>query len=134
MTESYSEIRAAAIDGRAHNVYYRQAQLERLTQSLLKRVPEVREAITAGYGHTAGETAVELNLTLEALKRDYDSIQPTKAHAEEYLVAAGKSAPTNKTPFGIVYIEPCVHTLLYSVLVPVSAAIAAGNCVIVLVC
>ena len=47
-------------------------------------------------------------------------------------MAKGKDASGNREPMGIVYIEPTRHTLLYSVISPVSSAIAAGNCIVVL--
>ena len=34
MADSFAELRAAAIDGRTHNIYYRQHQLEALHQDL----------------------------------------------------------------------------------------------------
>jgi hypothetical protein len=70
---------------------------------------------------------------LSALKQSYETLQPTKAHADEYLLASGSDAPDAKIPAGIAYIEPCTHTLFFSVIAPLSAAIAAGSCAIVLV-
>lgn len=133
MTDGFAELRASVIDGRAHNVYYRQHQLEALHQALLNHASEIREAIAADYDHSPAEIAIELHLVLSALKRNYDLLQPPQAHSNEYLLAEGKDAPANRAPAGIVYIEPCVHTLFFSVVAPLSAAIAAGNCVIVLV-
>ncbi|TKA69893.1 hypothetical protein B0A55_07522 [Friedmanniomyces simplex] len=132
MAEIFPRIRAAAIDGRAHNVFYRQAQLEQLCQALISNASKLRDAIATDYRHSPAETAVELNLAISAIRRDYATLDPKQAHAEEYLIASGEDAPGSTRPVGVVYIEPCTHTLLYSVVVPLSAAIAAGNCVIVL--
>ncbi|KAM0690168.1 hypothetical protein Q7P36_008935 [Cladosporium allicinum] len=123
---------SAAIDGRTHNIYYRQHQLEALHQALLDHSSEIKNAIAADTDHTSSEIAIEIHLALSALKTSYETLQPTKALADEYLIASGKNAPENRVPVGIAYIEPCAHTLLYSVVAPLSAAIAAGNCVIVL--
>jgi len=133
MTTPFPALRAAAIDGRTHNIYYRQHQLEALHQGLLDHTSEIKDALAADYDHTPAEIAIEIHLALSALKTSYETLQPTKALAEEYLIASGKDAPANRVPAGIAYIEPCTHTLLYSVVAPLSAAIAAGNCVIVLV-
>lgn len=133
MADSFAEIRAAAIDGRTHNIFYRQHQLEALHKALLDHVNEIKEAIATDYDHTPAEIAVEINLALSALKHSYETLQPVQAHAEEYLLASGNDAPTCKIPAGIAYIEPCTHTLFFSVVAPLSAAIAAGNCAIVLV-
>lgn len=133
MDDTFSQIRAAAIDGRAINIFYRQKQLEQLCNALIKRSPEIREAIAADYGHSPTEIAVELHSALQSVKRDYESLRPDEEHKREYLIAAGKDARSVKKLAGIVYVQPCTHTLFYSVIVPLSAAIAAGNCVIVLV-
>jgi len=133
MADNFSHIRAAAIDERCHNVFYRQTQLERLSKALIDKSSDIRQAIATDYGYTPAEVAIELHLALGAVKRDYASLQPKEAHEEEYLIAVGKDAKSIRKPAGIVYIEPCKHTLFYSVVVPLSAAIAAGNCVIVLV-
>ena len=133
MSTPFAPLRAAAIDGRTHNIYYRQHQLEALHQALLDHSSEIRNAIAADTDHTPAEIAIEIHLALSALKASYETLQPSQAHADEYLIAFGKDAPANTVPAGIAYIEPCAHTLLYSVVAPLSAAIAAGNCVIVLV-
>ncbi|SMQ51370.1 unnamed protein product [Zymoseptoria tritici ST99CH_3D7] len=129
-TESFVELRAAAIDGRTHNIYYRQHQLEALHQGLLAHASEIQEAIAADYEHSPSEIAIELHLVISSLRTSYETLQPKKALADEYLVASGKDAPNHRFPAGIVYIEPCKHTLLFSIVAPLSAAIAAGNCVI----
>ena len=133
MAESFAELRAAAIDGRTHNIYYRQHQLEALHTALINHASEIKDAIAADYDHSPAEIAVEIHLALSALKQSYETLQPTKAHADEYLLASGSNAPTAKIPAGIAYIEPCTNTLFYSVVAPLSAAIAAGSCAIVLV-
>lgn len=133
MADSFAELRAAAIDGRTHNTYYRQHQLEALHQAILNHASEIREAIASDYDHSPAEVAVEINLALSALKQNYETLKPAKAHSEEYLIASGNDAPATRVPAGIAYIEPCTHTLFFSVIAPLSAAIAAGNCAIVLV-
>jgi acyl-CoA reductase-like NAD-dependent aldehyde dehydrogenase len=130
---SFPDLRAAAIDGRTHNIYYRQHQLEALHSALLSHAPSIRAAISADTTYTPAEIAVEFHLALSALKNAYETLQPAKAHADEYLIAGGCDAPNTKVPAGIAYIEPCAHTLFYSVIVPLGRAIAGGCCVIVLV-
>jgi hypothetical protein len=133
MASPFAPLLAAAIDGRTHNIYYRQHQLEALHQALLDHSSEIKQAIAADTDHTSSEIAIEIHLALSSLKTSYETLQPTKSLADEYLIASGKNAPENRVPVGIAYIEPCTHTLLYSVVAPLSAAIAAGDCVIVLV-
>ena len=130
MGYSFDRLQAAAIDGRAHNVFYRQQQIESLCGTLLENTDKIHEAITSDTGNTFSEVTVEFNLALAAVRADYASLQPTKAREEEYAIANGKNAAQAKVPVGVVYIEPATHTLFYSTIVPLSAAIAAGNCVI----
>ncbi|RMY99900.1 hypothetical protein D0860_08172 [Hortaea werneckii] len=133
MANSFPQIRAAAIDGRAVNVYYRQRQIERLHDAITKASTEILKAIEGDYDHTPAEAATEMHLAMQALTSDYASLQPKQAHHDEYLIASGKNAGSNRRPVGVVYIEPCSkHTLFYSVVVPLSSAMATGNCVIVL--
>ncbi|KAF7193252.1 Aldehyde dehydrogenase, dimeric NADP-preferring [Pseudocercospora fuligena] len=132
MAPIFPRIQAATIDGRYHNIYHRQVELERLCKALTDNVNEIKQAISADYQYSESEIAVEYHLTLSAVKQYYASLSPKKAHDEEYLVASGKDAANHRCPAGIVYIEPIQHTLFYSTIVPLSAALAAGNCVIVL--
>lgn len=133
MAQSFDRLQAAVVDGRTHNVYYRQQQIESLCKTLLENAEKIRQAIVTDYGHSQSEVAVEFNLALSALRKNYASLQPKKAHEDEYAVANNKDAPDNRVPVGIVCIEPAVHTQFYSTIVPLGAAIAAGNCVIVVV-
>jgi acyl-CoA reductase-like NAD-dependent aldehyde dehydrogenase len=126
----FDQVQAAAVDGRAHNVYYRQQQIESLCRTLLDNADKIRQAITSDTSNTPSEVAVEFNLALTAIRSGYASLQPTKAHDEEYAIANGKDAATAKVPVGVVYIELATHTLFYSTIAPLTAAIAAGNCVI----
>lgn len=133
MSHHFDRIQAAAVDGRAHNIFYRQQQLELLCRILLDNAEKIRQAIISDTGNNLSEVTVEFNLALTAVRTNYALLHPKKSHDEEYAVANGKDAADNKAPAGIVYIEPAVHTLFYSTVVPLSAAIAAGNCVIIVV-
>lgn len=133
MAQTFASVRAAAIDGRMQNVFYRQHQLEALHQSMIDHASEIRQALENESGYSSAESTVELHLTVERLKRVYGNLRPEKMLADEYALATGKDAPLNRVPAGIVYIQPSSHSLLFSIVAPLSAAIAAGNCVIVLV-
>lgn len=129
----FPNIQASAIDGRMHTIFHRQEQLERLCKALVDNVIEIKEAISSDYGHTPAEIAVEYSIALTAVKKYYALLKPKEVHEEEYLIANGKDAGSRRVPAGIVYIEPTLHTMFYSVVVPLAAAFASGNCAIVLV-
>lgn len=133
MAPAFPRVQAAAIDGRFDTIYHRQVELESLCKALIDNVNEIKQAIAADSGHTPAEVAVEYHRALSAVKRDYATLEPVKAHEQEYLIANGKDASHRRTPAGVVYIEPTTHTLFYSTIAPLSAALAAGNTVIVLV-
>lgn len=129
----FAQVQAAAIDGRMHTIYHRQEQLERLCKTLIDHVNEIKDAISSDYGHSPAEIAVEYHLALTTIKKYYAQLKPKEAHDKEYFIANGKDAGDRRVPVGIVYIEPTLHTIFYSVVVPLAAAFATGNCCIVLV-
>lgn len=130
MSYDYQRLRAAAVDERTHNIFHRQTQLERLGTALVARVDDLSQALAADTEHSRAEIAVELHASIAAVRSDYASLDPTQAHEEEYSIASAKDAPKTRRPYGIVYIESSSHTPLFSSIVPLSAAIAAGNCVL----
>lgn len=131
--EPFYRLRAAAVDGRAGCVFYRREQLRKLRDGLLAARTELCETLAIDSGTTATEAWIELYLALSALKTYYEDLDPAKATEREYRIARGEDAPDAKMGVGIAYIQPTTHTLVFSVIVPICAAIAAGNCVIVLV-
>lgn len=64
------------------------------------------------------------------MKDQYASIDFDQMMEEEYRIANGKDAADRRVAAGIVYIVPSSHTLFYSVIAPLSVAIAAGNCAV----
>lgn len=132
-TGPFARLQAAAIDGRAHNVFFRQTQLERLFKGLLAEEANLRDAMINDSKYTPAEAIAVLHASMQVIRGCYDGIQPKRALEEEYRIAHGKDASNAETPVGLVYVEPHPHTLLYSVCAAVSPAIAAGNCIIVLV-
>lgn len=129
--ESFPRLRAAVIDERLLNPLLRRQQLERLHKGLQNNSQALCEAATQDNHITGSEAAVEIHLALLAVKEHYVSIDPDNELKNEYRLAHSQDNSTRRKPFGIAYIEPCTHTLTFSVVSAVSAAVAAGNCVIV---
>jgi acyl-CoA reductase-like NAD-dependent aldehyde dehydrogenase len=130
MSSSISRIQAANIEGRARTPRFIQGQLQALHSSLLKNASEIRQVIASSTHHTPAEVGIEYYLAVSAVKDQYTSIDFNQSLDEEYRIANGKDAPDRRVAAGIVYIVPTSHTLFYSTIAPLSAAIAAGNCVI----
>ncbi|KAM3067942.1 hypothetical protein ACMFMG_011422 [Clarireedia jacksonii] len=107
MSQALRAVREAAVDGRLHNIIYRQTQLEKLQKALLDSADYIESAIKSDSGHNHAEVTVEYILTLENLKDYYDGLDAEDALYKEYAIARGEDAP---------------H---------INAAIAAGNCVVI---
>jgi acyl-CoA reductase-like NAD-dependent aldehyde dehydrogenase len=131
MAQSLQAVREAAIDGRMHNVIYRQLQLESLQKTLFEHSDAIEQAISNDSGHSANETAIEYLLAMNTVNAYYQSLDFKSTLNEEYRILKGEDREGRQEPVGIVYIVPTNYTLFYSVVVAVSAAIAAGNCVVI---
>ncbi|OJD33958.1 aldehyde dehydrogenase [Diplodia corticola] len=131
-SRALANVRSTAIDGRLHNIYWRQDQLRSLHSTLVSHEAAVLEATTKDSGNTLAEAKTEFYLALAAVKQHFSSLNPEHELEREYCIAHGKDAADKRDPVGIVYIEPqSSHTLFYSVIVPLASAITAGNCVVV---
>ena len=130
-TDNFTAVHAAAVDGRASNIFYRLSQLEKLHNGLVGASAKVQEAIIADSRCTSDEARFEYSLALGALRERYKELDYGVALEEEYRVAKGQSAETLREGFGLVAIRPAEHTLVFSIIAPLAAAIAAGNCVVI---
>ena len=130
MSTSLERVKAAVVDGRLQNAYWRQEQLLKLHGVLLRERGALQDAIVADAHYTADEAKVEYSLTLGALRQTFTDLDPEREHHDEYQIAHSKDFLSRRVPVGLVYIDPTRHTMLYSVIVPTCRAIAAGNCVV----
>lgn len=129
-TQPFQRIVAAEIDGRCLNIRYRQNQFHRLQSSLVQNIEQIKDAIAADSGNSEEEVRAEICLAFKEIRTHYASLDLKKDLEEEYRVANGKDNYDGKRGAGIVYIVPASHTMFFSVVAALSAAIAAGNCVI----
>jgi len=90
----------------------------------------IQEAIIADSGCSAAEAKIEYSLALDTLRQRFEELDIKKEHEEEYAIAKKANASSLRVGAGIVIIQPAPYTLFYSVITPLSAAVAAGNCVI----
>ena len=131
--QSLSRLQEAVTDGRLANVFFRREQLYQLHDALLQSKDAIVQGIVRDSGNTVAEAFAELYATLSAIKSNHDQLQPDTELETEYRISNGKDAPGEREGFGIVLVRPQSHTFVYSVLAPVSAAIAGANCVAVVV-
>lgn len=125
-----SRILTANVDGRTQNTRYRQTQFQRLQSVLVEHIAEIQDAIRADSGHSRQEVRAEVVLALQELRTHYASLSLEKDLEVEYRIANGKDNVDGCRGAGIVYIMPCTHTLFFSVISALTAALAAGNCIV----
>ncbi|CAG8946442.1 unnamed protein product [Penicillium salamii] len=125
-----SRILDANVDGRTQNTRYRQSQLQKLQSALVQHIADIQDAIHADSGHTRIEVRAEIVLALQELRAHYSCLSLEKDLSAEYRIAQGRDNPDGVRGVGIVYIVPSVHTPFYSIISALSAALAAGNCVV----
>lgn len=124
-------ITSASLDGRAQSPRYIQKQLQRLHGALLQNAQILQAAACHDGLVTKQEAALEHALALDTVSRRYLEIDMKSALRDEYRTANGVDWAERAVPKGIVHIQPQRHTMLYSVVAPLSSAIAAGNCVVI---
>ncbi|PQE22030.1 aldehyde dehydrogenase protein [Rutstroemia sp. NJR-2017a BBW] len=126
-------LRASVIEGTTENVRYRQRELERLHSSLCKNKSLLLSSISKDADGASGksnfEPDAEFWLTINAMETHYKSLDFEKSMVEEYLIAKGSDNKERRVGQGLVIIRPTAHTRFYSIITPIAAAIAAGNCV-----
>ncbi|RYP50734.1 hypothetical protein DL768_003794 [Monosporascus sp. mg162] len=128
---SFPKLQDTLADGRLDNVFFRRDQLRQLQESLLQHKDALLDGIVKDSGNNLSEAFAELYMTLSAVKLYHDELNPEEQLAAEYRIGKGRDAADAREGIGIVLLVPQKHTFVYSVLVPLAAAIAAGNCVVI---
>ncbi|KAK3378388.1 Aldehyde/histidinol dehydrogenase [Podospora didyma] len=128
-------VEAAAIEGRTENIRYRQDQLQKLHQALSHYEKQICDALLQDSS-SSPEAADELEVAKEfywgmtGIRHFYDELDFGKELENEYRVANGQDNVARRVGVGVVVIRPTTHTRFWSVVSPLAAAIAAGNCVV----
>ena len=123
-------LQLAATDRRADNVRYRQDQLQALHKALREAAASIVSALLTDTKSSSAEAETQYYLALEAVRHAYESLHFDEELAKEYSVVHGRNNEERRLGVGIVIIRPTSHTRFYSIITPLAAAVAAGNCVI----
>lgn len=125
-----ANLQATGLTARCHNAFFKQKQLKALHNTLRNNVSAIKDAIQQDT-HVSNEEAVtEVAFALDIVREHYTSVNVKKELEHEYLITNGKDAGDKREPLGVVFIEPQQnHTPFFSIIAPLSAAVAAGNCV-----
>ena len=130
LQDGISTLRSAAIDGRTENVRHRQTEFQKLHSALRGNSIAICNAISKDSGVSASDAEKEFVLAMDAIQSIYETLDFYQSLKDKYLVKEGKDHLSRRVGVGIVAIRPTSHTLFYSILSPLAAAIAAGNCVL----
>lgn len=132
-TAALERLQESVIDGRTDNGRYRQDQLQSLHKTLREEAGPICDALQSDASQlskTEAEVEAEYYLTMQAVKHFYDTIDFEGDLQQEYSVAHGKDNANRRVGVGMVVVRPTSHTRFYSAVVPLAAAIAAGNCLV----
>jgi acyl-CoA reductase-like NAD-dependent aldehyde dehydrogenase len=127
-------LRASITEGRTESIRFRQDEFQRLHAALRENSAQICDAISKDESCSTAASEKQFYLTMDALRTFYETLDFDQLLKEEYLVKEGKDNRNRRVGVGLVAIRPGSHSLFYSVLVPLGAAIAAGNCVLLEVC
>ena len=128
--DAFSRIEIAHLEGRAKSTRGRQNLLHSLNNTLRSSEKTIKNAILADTGYTDSEITLEYTLAIAELSTHYHSVSLD----EDLKNQRALDDPNSTTNVGIVYIAPSKQNLFYSVISSLTAALAAGNCVILEVC
>jgi aldehyde dehydrogenase (NAD+) len=125
-----ANLQATALTARCHNALFRLKQLKSLHDTLRNNSSQIKDAIMQDTHVSDEEATTEVAIALDIVKEHYSSIDAKKELDNEYRITNGKDASDRKEPWGVAYVEPQKsHTPFFSAMSPLSAALAAGNCV-----
>lgn len=123
---------AAAIDGTADNVRFRQRQLQALHAILQAESNTIITAIINDArekdGTSEAEAHAEYFLAMNNVRDLYQSLDFKKSIKDEHEIAVNHDNLNRRLGKGLVILRPTSHTRFYSIICPLATSIAAGNC------
>ena len=125
----FPRIAIAHVEGSARSVRHRQQQFQRLHLALVRDKIALVQALQDDNGYTGAEADFEYSLALSELRTHYESVDLGKELEDEKQIVNGSDKTTRCVGVGLVYIVP--NGDLYSIIAPLAAAMAAGNCAII---
>ncbi|KAE8360771.1 Aldehyde/histidinol dehydrogenase [Aspergillus caelatus] len=120
-----------ALEGRMKDLRTRQRILRTLHAQLIENTDDLLRATVEDDRVSREEAQVILSASLSELRAHYDKLDLKEELEAEYSIARKESCLNKRVPFGIVYVVPDVYTAVFSIITALSAAIAAGNCVVI---
>ncbi|KAI9034804.1 uncharacterized protein KD926_005462 [Aspergillus affinis] len=134
LTETYEAVLAAWTEGRLENVLQRQKEIARLHAALKQARSQLIAAFAADFDVPEASAVEEIECALDGVQQLYDQLDFPSALAKERSIQAGRSAPSNSVALGPLLIQAALPCPISSVILPLTAAVAAGSCCLVHLC
>lgn len=131
LSVAFSKIQASQLDGLAQSFRYKQAALQHLYNALIVAATKIKTSIQADWLLSSSEVDFEFSQSLSELRSLYESLELQKELNSIHQVEKGVQNAERTRPLSVVYIKPSKWSLFYSVISPLSSAIAAGCCTVV---
>jgi aldehyde dehydrogenase (NAD+) len=130
-SSKFISLQKAATTRQCSNAYCRQEALKSLHDALRSKPLDIISAIQDDTNTSHMAASTEFAYGLDLVESHYKSINPANELEREYRVARNEDDDGKKEPWGTVYIHPDQsHTPFFSIIAALSAALAAGNVVV----
>lgn len=125
-SESFSRIEISCLEARPKSIRLRQNLFHSLHSALRSSEKSIKDAIAEDTGHGDWDISLEYTLAISELRAHYNYVDLEEDRKSKKLVDNLQAT----TSVGIVYIIPSKRNVFYSVTSALTAALAAGNCVV----
>ena len=125
----FPRIAIAHVEDSARSLRHRQQQLQRLQVALAKNKTPLVQTLQDDYNYSDDEALFQYSLALSELQTHYESLNLEEELKSSRNIVNDNDRLVRFVGSGLVYVIP--HSGLYSVVAPLAAAMAAGNCVVI---
>ena len=129
MASNVKTLRSSITDGIALVPRYRERQLSSLHRTLVAKRQELLQGLVDALNFTRNEALAEYLQVLNSIKTYHATCDPLSCNETEYAIARSEDYLDRRMPAGYVHVIPADESL-YNTIVPVAAAITAGNVVL----
>lgn len=129
--ESIKIILSTTQDGRTKDLRYRQRQFRSLHEWITGHPSEIQSAVQTDDGFSEAEARFLTTLTLNELRKYYDSLDLKAELANEYSIKNGRDNEARRVPEELAYVIPERYAFIFNVFSILYACIAAGSCCVV---
>lgn len=120
-------LRASFATEKLKHITHRRHEIAKLYRGLQDDMEGICNAIASEGRCSAAAADAEFRLTMDGIRKFYHAL---KTPDTKLQLRGAQRDGTRRLAVGVVAIRPASHSRLYSTLIPLTAAIAAGNCVL----